>query len=78
MFAPIKENLKIPLTQRQQEIISILKESGPLSPKIIGQQLSESITDRTLRLDLANLKSLGILNTQDQARATIWFVIKDH
>lgn len=69
-----KELPKDILSLRQQEIVSILKESGPLSPKMIGLKLKDKVTDRTLRHDLAFLKKLGMLNSTGRANSTVWFV----
>ena len=50
------------LTERQQKILNLIKES----PTITGKQMSEilSVSQRTIERDLAVLQKIGVLLTQ--------------
>ena len=63
------------LTNREKEIIQILSGVNELQPKDIIDQLSEKLTERTLRRDLAKLKALNILGTRGSGRAAVWYVV---
>lgn len=63
------------LSLRQKKIIELLTNYNELSPREILEKLDENVPDRTLRKDLAALKSLGILDTFGQANATRWFKV---
>lgn len=64
------------LNVRQINIITLLQEYGSLSPRDIISTLNETISERTLRFDLAKLKKMGILNNSGQANNTVWFIKK--
>lgn len=72
-------NLKpvnITITSRQKEIIAILTDIDAMSLKEISEHLQKPPSTSTLREDLTTLKAMGIINSQGQARATTWFLIK--
>ena len=55
------------LTERQQKILNLIKES----PTITGKQMSEilSVSQRTIERDLATLQKIGVLLTQGRLSA---------
>lgn len=59
------------LTERQQEIISILKH-GPHSVLQIVDKMSMRLNERTLQRELAMLKKIGLINPIGRARSTLW------
>ncbi|MHB1948491.1 MAG: RNA-binding domain-containing protein [Gammaproteobacteria bacterium] len=70
------QDLQFELTTRQKEIVDILKSANELTTKNIMQNLSNPPAERTLRDDLASLKSKGIINSRGHARTTVWFIVK--
>lgn len=64
------------LTERQQEIISVLTKLGGLSTSELRDQMSSSITDRWLRNELNQLKESGYLDSKGQTTTKKWFVVK--
>jgi ATP-dependent DNA helicase RecG len=64
------------LTERQHEIIVILKNDKYLKAKEIMHKLKKPIIERTLRRELAKLKKLGLINVQGHAHNASWFLIK--
>ncbi len=70
---PIAEEAK-PRTpkQRQEDIIHLLKESGPLSAKEIYCKLGLSISLRRLKTDLSMLRQQELIEKRGKARSTIW------
>ena len=56
------------LTERQQKILNLIKES----PTITGKQMSEilSVSQRTIERDLATLQKIGVLLTQGSLSAS--------
>ena len=77
---PLKESLSrhprvlIPsmqLTDRQQEIIEILKE-GPLKTQQIMDKMSIKLTDRVMQLELSKLRKIGVIKSTGRTKTTIW------
>lgn len=62
------------MSTRRRKIYNLLAAEGPLSPKEILSRLGETITDRTLREDLSALRNLGLLESEGQTQAAVWFV----
>ncbi len=59
------------LTLRQQKILHILYKE-PLSAKKIHKNLQEQISERSLRSDLLELKSQGLLTMMGNGPSTLW------
>ena len=61
------------LTERQQKILNLIKES----PTITGKQMSEtlSVSQRTIERDLSALKKIGVLKREGKDNSGVWIVI---
>lgn len=61
------------LTERQQKILDLIKES----PTITGKQMSEtlSVSQRTIERDLSALQKLGILKREGKDNDGVWIII---
>lgn len=61
------------LTERQQKILNIVKES----PTITGRQMSEilSVSQRTIERDLSALQKMGILKHKGKDNNGMWVVL---
>ena len=61
------------LTERQQKILNLIKES----PTITGKQMSEtlSVSQRTIERDLSALKKNGVLKLEGKDNSGVWIVI---
>lgn len=64
------------LTSRQNEIIEILSKVDDMPLKEIRGHLQNPPAERTLRVDLSELKRIGMISSRGQARFTTWFLIK--
>lgn len=70
------------LTERQQKILNLIKES----PTITGKQMSEilSVSQRTIERDLSVLQKLDVLKREGKDNDGVWiviwrdFVVKNH
>ena len=62
------------LTERQQKILKLIKES----PTIIGKQISEtlSVSQRTIERDLSALQKSGILKHEGKDNDGVWIIKK--
>ena len=62
------------LTERQQKILNLIKES----PTITGKQMSEtlSVSQRTIERDLAALQKLDILKREGKDNDGKWIIVK--
>ena len=60
------------LTERQQKILNLVKES----PTIIGKQMSEmlSVSQRTIERDLAALQKMGVLKREGKDNDGMWII----
>ena len=60
------------LTERQQKILNLIKES----PTITGKQMSEtlSVSQRTIERDLSALQKKGILKREGKDNSGVWIV----
>ena len=65
---------EIKLTERQQKILNLIKES----PTITGKQMSEmlSVSQRTIERDLAALQKLDILKREGKDNDGKWIIVK--
>ena len=61
------------LTERQQKILDLIKES----PKITGKQMSEtlSVSQRTIERDLSALQKIGVLKREGKDNDGVWIVV---
>ena len=61
------------LTERQQKILNLIKES----PTITGKQMSEtlSVSQRTIERDLSALKKIGVLKREGKDNDGVWIVV---
>ena len=64
----------VQLTDRQQEIMNILRQ-GPLSRKHIIGKMKNKLADSTAQVELAKLKKLSLIAPEGKARAIVWVVI---
>lgn len=77
----LKEN-DIELTDRQKYILWAISVDDTLSGKAISQKISEktsgkiSVTDRTIRTDIADLQAKGILTREGGRKDGNWVIIK--
>ena len=62
------------LTERQQKILNLIKES----PTITGKQMSEtlSVSQRTIERDLAALQKIGVLKREGKDNDGVWMVLE--
>ena len=63
------------LTERQQKILNLIKES----PTITGKQMSEtlSVSQRTIERDLSALQKFGVLKREGKDNNGAWIIIKN-
>ena len=63
------------LTERQQKILNLIKES----PTITGRQMSEtlSVSQRTIERDLSAMQKKGVLKREGNDNNGAW-IIKKH
>ncbi len=61
------------LTERQQKMLNLIKES----PTITGKQMSEtlSVSQRTIERDLSTLQKKGFLKREGKDNDGIWVVV---
>ena len=61
------------LTERQQKILNLIKES----PTITGKQMSEtlSVSQRTIERDLSTMQNMGIIKHEGKDNSGVWIVI---
>ena len=61
------------LTERQQKILNLIRES----PTITGKQMSEtlSVSQRTIERDLSALQKIGILKREGKDNDGLWIVL---
>ena len=61
------------LTERQQKILNLIKES----PTITGKQMSEtlSVSQRTIERDLSALQKKGVLKREGKDNDGVWVIV---
>ena len=61
------------LTERQQKMLNLIKES----PTITGKQMSEtlSVSQRTIERDLSALQKIGVLKREGKDNDGKWTVV---
>ena len=64
------------LTERQQNILNLIKES----PTITGKQLSVtlSVSQRTIERDLSALQKIGVLKREGRDNDGVWVIVKNN
>ena len=62
------------LSERQQKILNLIKES----PTITGKQMSEtlSVSQRTIERDLSTLQKKGVLKHEGKDNDGVWVVLE--
>ena len=60
------------LTERQQKILNLIKDS----PTITGKQMSEtlSVSQRTIERDLSAMQKLGVLKREGKDNDGVWVI----
>ena len=61
------------LTERQQKILNLIKESPTLSAKQMSETLS--VTTRTIERDLSLMKKVGVLKREGKDNDGVWIII---
>mgnify|MGYP006342712091 FL=1 len=61
------------LTERQQKILNLIKESPTISAKQMSETLS--VTTRTIERDLSLMKKAGVLNREGKDNNGVWIII---
>lgn len=61
------------LTERQQKILNLIKDS----PTITGKQMSEtlSVSQRTIERDLSAMQKKGVLKREGKDNAGVWVLL---
>ena len=60
------------LTERQQKILNLIKESPTISAKQMSETLS--VTTRTIERDLSLMKKAGVLKREGKDNNGVWIV----
>lgn len=62
------------LTERQQKILNLIKESSTITAKQMSETLS--VSSRTIERDLSLMKKVGILRRDGKDNDGVWVVIE--
>ncbi|MBR3984540.1 MAG: DeoR family transcriptional regulator [Bacteroidaceae bacterium] len=62
------------LTERQQKIVNLIKESATITAKQMSETLS--VSPRTIERDLSLMKKVGILRRDGKDNDGVWVVIE--
>ena len=62
------------LTERQQKILNLIKESPTISAKQMSETLS--VTTRTIERDLSFMKKVGVLKREGKDNNGMWLVFE--
>ena len=62
------------LTERQQKIVNLIKESATITAKQMSETLS--VSPRTIERDLSLMKKVGILRRHGKDNDGVWVVIE--
>ena len=60
------------LTERQQKILNLIKESPTISAKQMSETLS--VTTRTVERDLSMMKKAGVLKREGKDNNGLWII----
>ena len=68
--------LETKLTERQQKILNLIKES----PTITGKQMSETlaVSQRTIERDISTLQKIGVLKRKGKDNDGMWVIVKNN
>ena len=61
------------LTERQQKMLNLIKESPTISAKQMSETLS--VTTRTIERDLSMMKKAGVLKREGKDNNGVWIII---
>ena len=61
------------LTERQQKIVNLIKESATITAKQMSETLS--VTTRTIERDLSMMKKAGVLKRDGKDNDGVWIAI---
>lgn len=66
------------LSDRQRYILDLIAEDCTLTSQKISQKISqkEPVTQRTIKMDLADLQRKGLLRREGGRKSGVWVVIK--
>jgi ATP-dependent DNA helicase RecG len=64
------------ISSRQKQILTILSQQGRIALRDIRGFLENPPADRTIRDDLAQLKKLGLVDSEGMGRGARWFILK--
>ena len=76
------KELKVELSERQVNILELIHLDSTISAKAISEKISgkmpekESVTERTIQNDIAQLKKIGILRRKGGRKNGEWEIIK--
>lgn len=62
------------LTERQQKILNLIKESPTISAKQMSETLS--VSPRTIERDLSLMKKAGVLKREGKDNNGAWYIIE--
>jgi predicted HTH transcriptional regulator len=62
------------LTERQKEILSILKTEA-LTRQQLMKKMHEPLTDRTVQRELAKLMEMRFIKSEGKARSVLWSLV---
>lgn len=65
----------VKLTERQQEIMKILKQ-GPLDRKQIIDEMTGKPAVRTVQRELRNLNKLGLIVSEGKGKSVVWILVQ--
>jgi len=72
----LTESLRQEISPRQKQILIILSQQGKIALRDIRRLLENPPADRTIRDDLAELKKLGLIDSEGAGRGSRWFTQK--
>lgn len=70
-----KKETLIEMTERQQEILKMLKVS-PLNSAQIAEKLKGAPSVRMVQMDMKKLEKVGVVKRQGESRSTRWIALK--
>ncbi len=62
------------LTERQQKILNLIKESPTITAKKMSETLS--VSQRTVERDLSTMKNIGVLKHKGKDNTGAWVILK--
>ena len=61
------------LTKRQLEIVTIIQDAGEIGFRELVEKMQKPPADRTVRDELARLKTLGLIDSKSFGRGALWY-----